>query len=239
MKRFILPLAIVVSGLLFSCATTNAVPESKPDATQVDEVKIVESDKNVDESIKESKEENLAEPQKSNTETDESATISETDENPAETQDEEDLEPEITEPEEETIEVFETVGLTKKVASLESAEKIANFKMVAPKTFAVYKPSEYSVQDDYKISVTYKNTKNAEESFVVRKAVGNLDVSEDFKKYSFTKIFVENGTRVVAKGSEDGLYTLATWTGNDFTYSMESNIGFPKEVIFALVGEVN
>lgn len=227
MKKFVLPFALLSSMLLFSCATTNAVPEATVEAevTKSEETRnIVETNDKTVEDVETKTTDELNQDIPINQEPD---------------QIEEDLEPEITEPEEETIEVFETVGLTKKVASLESAEKIANFKMDAPKTFAVYKSSEYSVQDDYKISVTYKNTKNAEESFVVRKAVGNLDVSEDFKKYSFTKIFVENGTRVVAKGSEDGLYTLATWTGNDFTYSMESNTGFPKEVIFALVGEVN
>lgn len=133
---------------------------------------------------------------------------------------------------------FDDKEYLKEAASLDAACKIAKFNLVAPKTFAVYKPEKFSAITGIKINVHYVNTKNKEEKLIVRKGGGNLDVSEDSSDYSVVQLLNYGGIWIWAKGDADEEFNVATWTSGDYAYSVETNRPFPREVLFALIQDL-
>lgn len=124
-------------------------------------------------------------------------------------------------------------------SSLDAACKTAKFQMEAPSTFAIYKTSSYRAIAESRIDVIYKNTKKSDEEICVRKAVGNLDASIDSNDYPVEKFLNYGGIKILVRGKADEEYRVATWTSGDYSYAVESNVGFPKDVIFALIQEIN
>ena len=124
----------------------------------------------------------------------------------------------------------------KDVGSLDAACRTAKFSFQAPSTFAVYKPSKYRAAPDSRIEIVYMDSKKDE--LTVVKGAGNLDVSTDETSYNDIQFVNYAGIRIMLKGKGEEKFNVATWISGDYSYSVETSVAFPKEVIFALVQEL-
>ena len=243
MKKLLIT-AVLLTGIFFGSV---AVAEGRKDAANVTESS--ESIESINEGEKETAPEQSAEPQESSASNEsveqvEQKKEEETVVQPAKTEETvnqlEKTEPKVeqSEPvEEETEEEQSTVGV-KKCSSLSAACRTANFNMTAPKNFAIYKPTEYAAVTGLRVDVLYVNSKNKEEQFTVRKGLGNMDVTEDKENYPIVQFMNDSGILLLVKGTDADLYKVASWMSGDYAYSFESNVGFPKEVLMALVQEL-
>ena len=240
MKKLLIT-AVLLTGIFFGSV---AVAEGRKDATNVTESS--ESIESINEGEKETAPEQSAEPQESSAsnESVEQKKEEETVVQPAKTeetvkqQEKTEAQVEQSEPvEEETEEEQSTAGV-KKCSSLSAACRTANFNMTAPKNFAIYKPTEYAAVTGRRVDVLYVNSKNKEEQFTVRKGLGNMDVTEDKENYPIVQFMNDSGILLLVKGTDADLYKVASWMSGDYAYSFESNVGFPKEVLMALVQEL-
>ena len=254
MKKIFFPLSFLIASFFIGCASTGGITTSEPQSAEPTQTAAEEKKSDTPETV----EENLTEHspsdkavQENKTEENEILQVSSVDEKPdSKNQQETKSTEEIAKIDEqknpeETIRT-ENTDLTpvesfelKEVASLSAACATAKFNLDTPKTFAVYKPAKFSAMPESKINVLYVNSKNNDEQFTIRKMVGNLDASEDAGNYKFTNFLNNGGINIMAEGNSEDLYNVATWFSGDYSYSVESNVAFPKEVIFALVQDVN
>lgn len=236
MKKLLIT-AVLLTGIFFGSV---AVAEGRKDAANVTESS--ESIESINEGEKETAPEQSAEPQESSA-SNESVEQKKEEESvvqPAKTeetvkqQEKTEAQVEQSEPAEEE---QSTAGV-KKCSSLSAACHTANFNMTVPKNFAIYKPTEYAAVTGRRVDVLYVNSKNKEEQFTVRKGLGNMDVTEDKENYPIVQFMNDSGILLLVKGTDADLYKVASWMSGDYAYSFESNVGFPKEVLMALVQEL-
>ncbi len=246
MKKLFIPIAILTSCLLFSCATTGQVSENPGDSQDLvssgsvvkenDNSAKTEEDKKIAEAKKAEEEKNAAEAKKAEEEK-KAAEAKKAEEEKKAAEAKKAEEEKKAENSKKTKDEMKALGYSD-AGSLDGACRVAKFKMEAPKTFAVYKPSKYRAIPETRVDIVYTNTKNTEEEFTLRKNVGNLDVSEDSRNYSQVTFLNYGGIRMLAKGTEPDLYKVVTWSSGDYSYSFVSNVGFPQEVIFALIRDI-
>ncbi len=123
--------------------------------------------------------------------------------------------------------------------SLSDAQKKAGFKIDTPKTLLTsFTGSEYSVVEKTIIQVKYSDPAKKDDYVIVRKGLGNLDVSGDFGTYRFTKFFTSNGIRVLARGTADG-YNIISWTSGDYSFSVNSSVPLNEIELMEIVKQIN
>ena len=79
--------------------------------------------------------------------------------------------------------------------------------------------------------IIYEGTDN---SLTYRKTSGTDDISGDYNQYEQRLDKVVNGVDITIKGNHDKYY-LATWTTQDFSYSLSVDEGIDLETILNII----
>lgn len=101
--------------------------------------------------------------------------------------------------------------------ALKKAEDAVGFEIILPETLDGYSESIISTISDDTIQVIYSN--DAGREIIIRKAEGTADISGDYAVYTEECTATVNDDIVTISGN-DGKYNIATWTANNFTYSV-------------------
>ena len=118
-------------------------------------------------------------------------------------------------------------------ASLEEAGKLAGFDLIVPESMKDYTNVTVQAAKKKMIQVTYsdKDMSAAEKkTVVIRKAVENINISEDSKEYPERTLDQMNGIVVTTKG-EGGLVNFAVWKKGGYVYSLYYDEAVPRETI--------
>lgn len=117
--------------------------------------------------------------------------------------------------------VMQTGNPWQEVASVAEAEALTGFGLVLPEPKAPYTTEVIRVLNREVISVAYMREEDGEIGYELRKEKGELDPSGDFTEYAETKEKRVDGINVTLRG-ENGLWSLATWTRDGYSYSVEA-----------------
>lgn len=89
--------------------------------------------------------------------------------------------------------------------------------------------------DSKVIEIIYE--KDKENKIRIRKAPGSADISGDYSKYEQNNTVTVGELEVTMKGNND-IVNLATWTNNDYTYSLSISSGISSEAISDLIASI-
>ncbi|MCR4739582.1 MAG: hypothetical protein K5886_04890 [Lachnospiraceae bacterium] len=118
-------------------------------------------------------------------------------------------------------------------ATLEDAEKIAGFDIMVPDRIEGYPDTLIQAVDKDMIQVFYfDGSVNEEERsrVLIRKGIGNEDISGDYNVYSQNETVEMHGVNVDIKGN-DGLIYNATWYQDGYAYAILPEDGMTKDLI--------
>ncbi len=107
------------------------------------------------------------------------------------------------------------------VSSMDEAEKIVGFKMKIPAVSAPYGNLVINVYDGKIIEVSYMNSDETDEGYVIRKAAGSDDISGDCNEYKNTETKEIGDFEVTLKGNDDK-YSLAIWNYDGYAFSVSA-----------------
>ena len=117
---------------------------------------------------------------------------------------------------------MQTGSSWQEVASMrEEAEVLTGFGIALPEAEAPYTAVLIRVLNRELISVAYVREDSGEIGYELRKEKGASDPSGDVNEYAETKEKRVDGIRVTFRG-ENGLWSLATWTRDGYSYSVEA-----------------
>lgn len=122
--------------------------------------------------------------------------------------------------------------------SLEEAAKIAGFDMTVPDGIDGYPNIMIQAMDKSTIQVFYSDKELGEEdckTVLIRKGVGEEDISGDYNKYNENSTAQMHGAEVSLRG-DGSLVNTATWVQDGYSYSISADQGMSAEQIEELVG---
>lgn len=117
--------------------------------------------------------------------------------------------------------VMQTGNPWQEVASVAEAEALTGFGLVLPEAEAPYTEVLIRVLNREVISVAYMREDSGEIGYELRKEKGETDPSGDFTEYAETTVKRVDGINVTFRG-ENGRWSLATWTRDGYSYSVEA-----------------
>lgn len=117
--------------------------------------------------------------------------------------------------------VMQTGNPWQEVSSIEEAEALTGFGLVLPAPKAPYTAEVIRVLNREVISVAYMREDSGEIGYELRKEKGETDPSGDFNEYAETTEKRVDGINVTLRG-ENGRWSLATWTRDGYSYSVEA-----------------
>lgn len=109
--------------------------------------------------------------------------------------------------------------------TLDAAEKMAGFDLTLPQI-----ADNLEAIENEMIQAFYGEDGS---DMLIRKALGNEDISGDYNEYAQIKTVDE----VTLKGA-DGQFSLALWTDSEYTYSISVKNALSQTDMMALVGSV-
>ncbi len=121
---------------------------------------------------------------------------------------------------------------------LEIAQEIAGFELFLPETIPNFARDSIEAVEDSLIEVVYKNISESSNELLLRKALGNLDITDDYNKYSYTKNVNDEGTNVLLRGKSARNINTVSWTEGDFSYAIISKTGLPQDFALSLVHQI-
>ena len=140
--------------------------------------------------------------------------------------------------------------------TLVEAIKACGFDFSVPNTVSGYENKQFAVIDNKLIQVIYFNkyelSKLDEEelnnvnwetvnfnpnSLLIRKAVGNDDISGDYNEYEEINTISVSDLEVTTKGN-DGTVNVAIWTNNGYTFAITTNNSMSGEQISKLIKSI-
>ena len=119
--------------------------------------------------------------------------------------------------------------------TLEEAEEKSGFSMEVPETIGEYSKTLIQNMDQEIIQVFYEKN-GTDDSILIRKGTGSDDISGDYNKYTEIKETQIGDVQVTEKGN-DGTVSLATWTTEDYSYSI-SVPGMSEDEIAVIIEQV-
>ena len=117
--------------------------------------------------------------------------------------------------------VMQTGNPWQEVSSIEEAEALTGFGLVLPEPESPYTREVIRVLNREVISVAYMREEGGEIGYELRKEKGETDPSGDFNEYAETTEKRVDGINVTLRG-ENGRWSLATWTRDGYSYSVEA-----------------
>ena len=121
--------------------------------------------------------------------------------------------------------------------TLEEAAQIAGFEMTVPDTIDGYPNTMIQAMDKTMIQVFYSDKAIGEEdckTVLIRKGLGEEDISGDYNEYTENTTAVMNGVEVSLRGG-GGLVHTAAWMQDGYSYSIAADDGMSAEQIEKLV----
>ena len=119
--------------------------------------------------------------------------------------------------------------------SMEEAEEKARFSMEVPDAIGEYTKTLVQTLDQEIIQVFYEKD-GSDDNILIRKGTGSDDISGDYNEYVETKEVQIGDLQITEKGN-DGTISLATWTAEDYTYSV-SVPGMTEKEIATIIEQV-
>ena len=107
--------------------------------------------------------------------------------------------------------------------------------MEVPETIGEYSKTLIQNMDQEIIQVFYEKN-GTDDSILIRKGTGSDDISGDYNKYTEIKETQIGDVQVTEKGN-DGTVSLATWTTEDYSYSI-SVPGMSEDEIAVIIEQV-
>lgn len=102
--------------------------------------------------------------------------------------------------------------------TLEEVEKVAGYGIDVPSELNGLPFEKYRVLNDNEmISACFMK---GEETYTIRKAKGDGDISGNYSSYDETEVVEMDGMSVELQGN-DGMVSLANWTLDGYSYSLE------------------
>lgn len=117
--------------------------------------------------------------------------------------------------------VMQTGNPWQEVSSVEEAAALTGFGIVLPAPEAPYTAEVIRVLNREVISVAYMREEGGEIGYELRKEKGASDPSGDFSEYTETTGRRVDGIPVTLRG-ENGRWSLAIWTRDGYSYSVEA-----------------
>lgn len=119
--------------------------------------------------------------------------------------------------------------------TLEEAETNAGFSMQAPNTIGEYSATIIQNLDQEIIQVYYEKD-GSDTVILIRKGTGSDDISGDYNEYTEIKDVQLGDVQATEKGN-DGTVRLATWTADEYSYSV-SVPGMTEKEIATIIEQV-
>lgn len=107
------------------------------------------------------------------------------------------------------------------VASMQQATELTGFTMRIPEGKAPYTEKTISVIGEDMIEVSYSKEEPFAVGYSIRKARAEGDISGDYTEYTESKEVDSEGRKVTLKG-EAGIFSLAIWEENGFSYAVKA-----------------
>ena len=117
------------------------------------------------------------------------------------------------------------------------AEKLAGFEMTVPEQIEGYEQELIQAVDGELIQVFYVNPEDEKDEILIRKGVGNDDISGNYENFAETTTAAAGDLEVTLKGN-DGKVTIAVWTTGSYTFSIQVDAGASQDEILSLVEAV-
>lgn len=119
--------------------------------------------------------------------------------------------------------------------SVADAETLAGFTAAVPEQLPEgYKAADIRAMEGYMIELICKNGDN---ELRFRQAKDNKDVSGDYNQYAAADTQTI-GEREVTLKSNDGAVGVATWTVDEFAFSLTATPGLTSEAITGVIGSI-
>ena len=124
---------------------------------------------------------------------------------------------------------------------LQAAAELAGFEMAAPESIDGYPEIMIQVIKNEMIEIFYYEGEFGEDGHkevLIRKGVGDEDISGDYNEYDENETTSINGMDVNLRG-EGGAVKVAAWAANGYSYAIDSSEGLTKEEIENMVETIN
>ncbi|MCR5736009.1 MAG: hypothetical protein K6G22_15525 [Lachnospiraceae bacterium] len=118
-------------------------------------------------------------------------------------------------------------------ATIEDAEKIAGYDIMVPDRIEGYPDTFIQAVKKEMIQVFYYDAKENEDErsrVLIRKGVGNEDISGDYNEYSQIESAEMHGINVDLRGNDNLIYN-ATWYQGGYAYAILSDEGLSRDLI--------
>ena len=121
--------------------------------------------------------------------------------------------------------------------TMADAEKLAGFDITVPEQIEGYEQELIQAVDGELIQVFYVNPEKEEDEILIRKGVGNDDISGNYENFAETTTAAAGDLEVTLKGN-DGKVTVAVWTTGSYTFSIQVDAGASQDEMLNLVEAV-
>ena len=108
--------------------------------------------------------------------------------------------------------------------TMEAAAEVAGFEFRTPEQVEGISEKKIQAVDQEMIQVIYSADEN---QILIRKAPGTRNISGDYNNYQKEETITVDERQVTLKGN-DGVIALATWSANDYSYSIYVSAGMAQ-----------
>ena len=119
--------------------------------------------------------------------------------------------------------------------TMETAAEVAGFEFRTPEQVEGISEKKIQAVDQEMIQVIYSADEN---QILIRKAPGTRNISGDYNNYQKEETITVDEMQVTLKGN-DGVISLATWSANDYSYSIYVSAGMAQDSIVSLVQAIH
>ena len=119
--------------------------------------------------------------------------------------------------------------------TMETAAEVAGFEFRTPEQVEGISEKKIQAVDQEMIQVIYSADEN---QILIRKAPGIRNISGDYNNYQKEETITVDEMQVTLKGN-DGVISLATWSANDYSYSIYVSAGMAQDSIVSLVQAIH
>ena len=119
--------------------------------------------------------------------------------------------------------------------TMEAAAEVAGFEFRTPEQVEGISEKKIQAVDQEMIQVIYSADEN---QILIRKAPRTRNISGDYNNYQKEETITVDEMQVTLKGN-DGVIALATWSANDYSYSIYVSAGMAQDSIVSLVQAIH
>ena len=118
--------------------------------------------------------------------------------------------------------------------TLQEAEEICGFELTLPETVS---SADCRVISGQLLEVIVRNGADGLETYRIRKAEGEGDISGDYNAYAETDEMTADDKTITVKGNSGSVH-LAVWEDSGYAYSVQFADGVSKEELTELIRQI-